>query len=262
MAINDRQDFLNSKSNILGFLVDQVSLDQCVQQLDNVIKKKQRIHIVLVNAAKIVRARRMPELANILQTAQYVGADGVPIVWASKLLGDPLPGRVNGTDLMNRLIELADKEGHSIYFLGAKQDVIEQAVKALLSQYPGLKIAGYRNGYFDNEETEKKVVDEIAQSHANILLVGMSTPMKEYWVRKHFENLNVNVVHGVGGSFDILGGFTKRAPVWMQNSGLEWFYRLCQEPKRMWKRYLVTNSIFVGLLFKECFLILFGRKVY
>ena len=97
MAINDRQDFLNSKSNILGFLVDQVSLDQCVQQLDNVIKKKQRIHIVLVNAAKIVRARRMPELANILQTAQYVGADGVPIVWASKLLGDPLPGRVNGT---------------------------------------------------------------------------------------------------------------------------------------------------------------------
>jgi N-acetylglucosaminyldiphosphoundecaprenol N-acetyl-beta-D-mannosaminyltransferase len=262
MTIKDERGFVNKKSNVLGFPVDKVTLNQCVKQLDRVIKEKQRIHIVLVNAAKIVKAKKIADLANILKTAQYVGADGVPIVWASKLLGDPLPGRVNGTDLMNRLIELAATEGHSIYFLGAKQEVLENAVQSLKSKYPSLNIAGYRNGYFDCQETENRVVNEIAQTKANILLVGMSTPMKEYWVRKHYDNLNVNVVHGVGGSFDILGGITKRAPVWMQKIGLEWFYRLCQEPRRMWKRYLITNSIFVGMLFKQCILTLFGRRVY
>ena len=250
----------NGRSNVLGFPVNKMSISDCVDHLDNVIENKEKLHIVLVNAAKVVNARRNPELANILRSAKFVGADGVPIVWASKLLGDPLPGRINGTDLMDRLIERSAEKGHRIFFLGAKQEVIETAVNDLKIKYPTLQIAGYRNGYFNSEETEKDVVNQINASNANILLVGMSTPMKEFWVRKYHSDLDVNVIHGVGGSFDILGGITRRAPVWMQKAGLEWFYRLCQEPGRMWKRYLVTNSLFMGLLCKECFLTQFGRK--
>lgn len=250
------------RSMVLGFPVDRVSLDECVQLLDKTIVSGNKIHLVLVNAAKIVKARRIPELAHILRTAQFIGADGVPIVWASRLLGQPLPGRVNGTDLMNELIKLAAARGHSIYFLGAKGEVIETAVNRLKKEYPTLRVAGYRNGYFDSEEAEFAAVEEISKLRPNILLVGMSTPMKEYWVRKYYDRLDVNVIHGVGGSFDILGGITKRAPVWMQKSGLEWAYRLWQEPKRMWKRYLVTNSMFIALLCKEWLMTLFGKRAY
>ena len=236
-----------------------MTLDQCVQHLENAIRNRQKTHIVLVNAAKIIRARKDAELGRIIKTADLVGADGVSIVWASQLLRQPLPGRVNGTDLMERLIELSARKGYSIYFLGARQDVLEKAIRRLERIYPTLKIAGYRNGYFNSEQEEEEAVIDISSSGADILLVGMSTPMKEKWVRRHLDGLRVHVIHGVGGSFDILGGITRRAPGWMQRTGLEWFYRLCQEPRRMWKRYLITNTIFIGLVFKEYFRMRFGR---
>lgn len=248
---------LADRSYLLGFYIDKMSLDQCVRYLDDIIQKRQKIHIVLVNAAKIVKARRDPQLARIIREAHFVGADGVPIVWASRILRQPLPGRINGTDLMDSLIALAAEKGHRVYFLGAKEKVIANAVDLLKETYPGLQVAGFRHGYFSSAAEEKQIVADISASGADILLVGMSTPMKEEWVRRNFKDLDVSVIHGVGGSFDILGGLTKRAPVWMQKTGLEWFYRLLQEPRRMWKRYLVTNTIYVGLVMKEFLFMIF-----
>lgn len=246
-----------ARSEVLGFPIDRMTLDQCVQHFDEIIPRGEPRHIVLVNAAKIVKARKDSELAHIIRTADYVGADGVPIVWASRLLHQPLPGRVNGTDLMERLFELANRKGYRVYLLGATQPVIEATVRTLNDLYPRLMIVGYRNGYFSSPLDEEKAVRDIAALHPDILMIGMGTPMKEKWVRRHFNQLHATIVHGVGGSFDILGGITKRAPGWMQRNGLEWFYRLCQEPGRMWKRYLVTNSIYIGLVLKEYFRLVF-----
>ena len=204
-----------------------------------------------MNAAKIVKARYDRDLASIIQTADLIGADGVPIVWTSRLLGEPLPGRVNGTDLMERLLELAAKKQYRVYFLGAKPQVIQRAVDLFLKMYPGLVVAGYRHGYFESPNDEIQVAEEIGKANADILLIGMGSPMKEKWVRRHIQRLNVPVIHGVGGSFDIYGGYTKRAPIWMQKAGLEWLYRIIQEPRRMWKRYLTTNAIYIVLTIYE-----------
>ena len=251
----------NGRADILGFYIDKMTLDECVRRLESIIPTRKPHHVVLLNAAKIVKAQYDPDLAQIIGSADLVGADGVPIVWASRILSQPLPGRVNGTDLMYRLIELSAQKGYRLYLLGAKQQVLERAIAALYEQYQCIRIAGYRNGYFESDEEERKAVQAIAASGADILLVGMSSPMKEKWVRRHFNQLSVPIIHGVGGSFDILSGSIKRAPKWMQQYGLEWFYRLCQEPGRMWKRYLFTNLVYTVLVMAAVVKQLLGGKV-
>jgi N-acetylglucosaminyldiphosphoundecaprenol N-acetyl-beta-D-mannosaminyltransferase len=238
----------NGRSHLLGFDVDKMTLTECVGRLDKAIVADLPVHVVLVNAAKIVRARSDHELAHIIRTADMVGADGMPIVWASRLLSQSLPGRVNGTDLMYRLLELADQKRYRIFFLGSTSDLIVKAVDQVRILYPGVQVAGFRNGYFASAEEERAVVRKIAEANADILLVGISTPIKEKWVRRYIHELNVSVVHGVGGSFDILAGFVRRAPIWMQSIGLEWLYRLLQEPRRLWRRYLYTNTAYIVLV--------------
>ena len=235
---------------LFGCPVDHMSLTDCVYNLESAILEKRQCHIVVINAAKVVKAQSSPELCDILWNADLVGADGVPIVWASHIMGDPLPGRVNGTDLMEHLIELAAEKGYTIYFLGARQRILESAIDYLQTVYPRLNIAGYRNGYFDSMNDEEEAVISINRADPDILLLGMGTPMKEQWVKRHKKDLKVRVIHGVGGSFDILGGATRRAPKWMQNSGLEWLFRLILEPGRMWKRYCYTNTVFIWLVSK------------
>jgi N-acetylglucosaminyldiphosphoundecaprenol N-acetyl-beta-D-mannosaminyltransferase len=164
----------------------------------------------------------------------------------------PIPGRVNGTDLMERLVERAAQRGHSIYFLGAKLEVVRKVVQIYREKYPDLKVAGYRDGYFKPEE-EQQVAEEIRASNADIIFLAFGSPKKEKFVSRWLYRMNVPVVHGVGGSFDVVAGVTRRAPVWMQNYGLEWFYRFLQEPHRMWKRYLLTNAGFAVLVGAEMF---------
>lgn len=239
-----------SRAQVLGCPVDKMTIDTCTHYFAQVIENKSHCHIVVVNAAKVVKARYDKELFKIIHAADLVGADGVPVIWASRILGDPLPGRVNGTDLMDRLFRESAARGWRLYLLGARQNVIEKAVGNLRQKMPGIRIVGYRNGYFSSLAEEQQVVEDINAAQPDILLLGFSTPMKENWVERYKDRLHVPIIHGVGGSFDIVGGLTKRAPVWMQRSGLEWFYRLMQEPQRMWKRYLVTNSLFIWLVFQ------------
>ena len=239
-----------ARTNILGCPVDQMTLDQCVAYFKDVIESNRHCHIVVVNAAKVVKAQRDQELKEVIQNADLVGADGVPIVWASRLLGRPLPGRVNGTDLMHKLFDASAEKGWRLYLLGAKADVIQNVVENLRREQPNINIVGYRHGYFDTPEDELAAVKEINVVKPDVLMLGFGTPMKEKWVKRHKHQITAPIIHGVGGSFDIVGGVTKRAPRWMQESGLEWLFRLFQEPGRMWRRYLSTNTEFVWLVLR------------
>ena len=202
---------------------------------------------VSINAAKIVTLRHDPELRDVVNRCGLVSADGQSVVWASRLLGDPLPERVAGIDLMHALIAMAEREGYGVYILGARREVLETAVQRLREMHPGLRLVGYRDGYFTDDESPD-VAAAIRDAGAQILFVAMSSPRKEHWLGEYGPALNVPLVMGVGGSIDIVAGITRRAPRSWQRLGFEWLYRLLQEPRRMFRRYLVTNVEFGALV--------------
>ncbi|WP_299244509.1 WecB/TagA/CpsF family glycosyltransferase [uncultured Aquimarina sp.] len=217
------------------------------------IKNQKQLHHTVVNAGKIVALQKDLELCKSVNEADIINADGQAVVWAAKFLGKPIKERVAGIDLMENLVLEAYKNNHKVFFFGAKEEVVKRVVEIYTQKYSSDIIAGYRNGYFDKNE-ETSIAQEIADSKANILFVAISSPTKENFLYHNKDVLSkVNFTMGVGGSFDVVAGLVKRAPVWMQNIGLEWFYRFVQEPKRMWKRYLVGNSKFIFLVFKEKF---------
>jgi N-acetylglucosaminyldiphosphoundecaprenol N-acetyl-beta-D-mannosaminyltransferase len=212
--------------------------------------EKRAIHHVVINAAKVVNAQKDEALRESIVSCDIINADGQAIVWASRFLGKPLPERVAGIDIMANLVKLAAEKKYRIFFLGAKEDVVKQVVEVYTKMYGKDIIAGYRNGYFTKEE-EQDVAKQIADSGASILFVAMSSPKKEIFLNTYKNLIQTPFIMGVGGSFDVVSGLVKRAPVWMQKWGLEWFYRVIQEPRRMWKRYLFGNSEFIYLVVKE-----------
>ena len=242
---------MSNRIHILNTVIDNLSMDETLEIIDKRILSQQNLHHVVVNAGKIVAMQEDPQLMQSVNQADLINADGQAVVWASKLLGKPLKERVAGIDLMSNLVELAHKKEYKIFFLGAKEEVVKKVVQTYTAQYTENIIAGYRNGYFSTED-EKDIANEIAASGAQILFVAISSPTKENFLYTHKETLSkVFFVMGVGGSFDVVAGLVKRAPKWMQNLGLEWLYRLLQEPQRMWKRYLLGNTKFVLLVIKE-----------
>jgi N-acetylglucosaminyldiphosphoundecaprenol N-acetyl-beta-D-mannosaminyltransferase len=202
--------------------------------------------LITINAAVLVMMRKDAALAAACRAGALIVPDGMSVLWASRLVGRPLRARVAGVDLMAHLLETAAARALSVFFLGATEEVVQKLAALCESRYPGLVVAGYRNGYF-KESDYLEVIKQIRRSGADILFVGMPTPFKEVWCEQHREALGVPVIMGVGGSFDVLTGLIRRAPLWMQNAGLEWFWRLLMEPRKMWKRYFVTNSIFIAL---------------
>ena len=239
--------------NILNTQIDNLSIEETLLLVENAITEQNQLHHVVVNAGKIVDMQSNLELRKSVNESDVINADGQAVVWASKLLGKPLKQRVTGIDLMINLVELAHKKKLKIFFFGAKEEIVKKVVDVYSKTYSKDIIAGFRNGYFRKEE-EFSIAKDISKSGANILFVAISSPMKENFLYENKVLLkNVNFIMGVGGSFDVIAGKVKRAPKWMQNSGLEWFYRFIQEPKRMWKRYLIGNSKFIGLVLKEKF---------
>lgn len=242
-----------NRINILNTKIDNYNTQETLDIIENAIKEKKQIHHVVVNAGKIVAMQSDLKLRNSVNSSDLINADGQAVVWASKILGKPLKERVAGIDLMISLVELAFKHNYKIFFFGAKEEVVKQVVDKYSKDFSPNIIAGYRNGYFKKDD-EKHIANQIAKSGANILFVAISSPTKENFLFENKEMLNsVNFIMGVGGSFDVVSGKVKRAPLWMQKFGLEWFYRFIQEPKRMWKRYLVGNSKFIFFVFKEKF---------
>jgi len=245
---------LSASDNIIsafGLKIHPWSMKESLDHIEqNVIEKKIFMQHIVVNAAKIVHAQKDKELRKAINNSDLVNIDGKPVVWALKLLGHKIPEKVSGVDLFIRLLELCSEKGYRPYFLGAKKEVLDKMVEKIRIKYPDLKIAGYRDGYFTKED-ESSVADEVKKSGADMLFLGITSPKKELFLDKFTEHMNVPFSMGVGGSFDIVSGKTKRAPLWMQNWGLEWFYRFLQEPGRMWKRYLVTNTLFIVIVLKE-----------
>lgn len=228
-------------------------MNDTVNIIDKAISRKDSLQHVVVNAGKIVDMQKNEELRESVNSCDIINADGQSVVWASRFLGFPLIERVAGIDLMENLVELAHKKGYKAYFLGAKEEVVKKVVEIYKKKYGKEIIAGYKNGYF-NKDQEESIAHEIVKSNAQLLFVAITSPKKENFLYQNRELLSeVNFTMGVGGSFDVISGLVKRAPLWMQNMGLEWFYRFIQEPKRMWKRYLIGNSKFIFLVLKERF---------
>ncbi len=233
---------------LMGCPFDPVTMDEAVRRAVAWCRGERRPHVVLtMNVAHLVAMRSHPEFAAACRAADLVVADGLPVVWASKIAGAPLPARVTGCDLMPRLLEAAAAHALPVFFLGAREDVVRTLVRRCAARWPALRVAGYRNGYFGPEESDA-VVAQIRRSGAAMLFVGMPSPLKDLWCERHRDALGVPVMLGVGGSFDVLAGFVRRAPAWMQRTGLEWLWRVALEPRRLLWRYLSTNTIFVARL--------------
>ncbi|MFB2934269.1 WecB/TagA/CpsF family glycosyltransferase [Aerosakkonemataceae cyanobacterium BLCC-F154] len=237
---------------ILNGYFDHVTIDETVDWATQWIKSGCRGYICTVNVAILMMMASDRRLQKFINKAALVVADGKPIVWASRWLSRPLPERVTGIDLIDALAKQSEQENFSIYLLGAKKAVIETVAARLQAKYPKLKISGVADGYFSPDEAPERV-KEIRESGANILLVGMGVPRQEFFLEQYWSDLGVNLGLGVGGSFEVIAGQKKRAPKFMQELGLEWFYRLFQEPRRLWKRYLITNSRFIYCLLAELF---------
>lgn len=227
------------KVTLFGVPIDNLTMDETVERIDAMIRSGQSHQHVVVNVDKIVKLQSDPVLKEAVLGCDLINADGQPIVWASRILGKPLKERVTGIDLFAALV----KRGHRMYLLGARQEVVAKVAELV-------KPVGWRNGYWEPAE-EAGVVAAIRAAKPDVLFVAMSSPKKELFLAKWKAELQVPFVMGVGGTFDVVAGVVQRAPVWMQRCGLEWFYRLVQEPRRMWRRYLVEDMKFFGLLVRE-----------
>jgi N-acetylglucosaminyldiphosphoundecaprenol N-acetyl-beta-D-mannosaminyltransferase len=245
---------------LLGVPFDGVTMSATVERCLEWCAAPRASHTVItLNAALLCSMRRDPELRKACLSGDLIVADGVPVVWASRLAQVPFPERVAGCDLMARLLSAASAHRLSVYLLGARREVVSQLAAECARTHPGLKIAGFRDGYFSPHE-HAAIVEEIRELEPHMLFVGMPTPFKETWCERHRARLEVPVIVGVGGSFDVLTGHVRRAPRRLQAMGMEWAWRLAMEPRKMWKRYLSTNGEFLWLAGREILARRLGRR--
>ena len=224
--------------------VDRVDMRETLERVEAFIGKRIPHRIVTVNLEYVRYAHSDPRFRGALDAADLAVADGMPLVWLSRLSGRPLRERIAGVDLADRCAWLASTKGYRVFFLGAGPGVAQSTADLLRQRYPGLIAAGTYTpplGEFSAEE-ERRIDEAIASARPDILLVALPTPRQELWSHANARRWNVPVVIGVGAAFDMLSGGVRRAPAWMQRSGLEWLFRLVREPRRLWKRYLVHDT--------------------
>ena len=240
----------HERVELFGVPVDNLTMAETLDRIGEMIRAGGTHQHVVVNVDKIVKLQSDPQLRQAILGCDLINADGQPVVWASRILGCPLKERVTGIDLFAGLVQRCAERGWRPYFLGAQQEVVAKLVELFKAKYPQLDVAGWRNGYWTDAE-EPAVVAGVKEARPQILFVAMSSPRKEMFLSRWRNELQIPFVMGVGGSFDVLAGVTKRAPGWMQRGGLEWLFRLAQEPKRLWRRYLIEDMRFLGLLARE-----------
>lgn len=241
---------MSRRIEMMGCQIDNLSMEETLHTIEKFIQSGRPHQHVVVNVDKLVKASRDVELRRIINECPLINVDGMPVVWASRLLGKPLKERVAGVDLFESLMKRSAERGWRVYLLGAREEVVLGVKQIYMRKYPGLTVAGYRNGYWKPEE-EAEVVEQIKAAQADLLFVAISSPMKEHFLGRYQAEMKIPFAMGVGGTFDVAVGKVKRAPVWMQGAGLEWFYRFLQEPRRMFKRYFVDDMFFFWLLLKE-----------
>jgi N-acetylglucosaminyldiphosphoundecaprenol N-acetyl-beta-D-mannosaminyltransferase len=242
---------MNDRITLMGCQVDNLSMEETLGRIEQFIQSGRPHQHVVVNVDKLVKASRDPGLREIINDCALINVDGMPVVWASRLLGKPLKERVAGVDLFEALMRRAGEKGWRVFLLGAREEVVSKVAETYRRKYPKLQLAGYRNGYWKGEAEEAEVARQVRDSRADLLFVAISSPKKEQFLGRYQAEMKIPFAMGVGGTFDVAIGRVKRAPVWMQKSGLEWFYRFLQEPRRMFRRYFIDDMAFIWLFIKE-----------
>ncbi len=233
---------------------DAVNFSQAVDRIIELANAATPSYVVTANVDHVVRFHKQPEVRPFYEEADMVLADGMPLIWASKLIGRPLPQRVAGSDLFPALCEQAAANGLSVFLMGGSPGVAEQAVMVLKERHPDIKIVGTccpEMGFENDESQRRHVVDTIRDAKPDILFVALGSPKQERWIYEHRNACQARLSIGIGISFSFLCGDVRRAPRWMQKLSLEWLHRLCQEPGRLWKRYLIEDSYFAVLVVKQ-----------
>ena len=242
---------MNERITLMGCSIDNLTMEETLQTVEGFIHSGRPHQHVVVNVDKLVKASRDPDLRRIINDCALVNVDGMPVVWASRLLGRPLKERVAGCDLFEALMRRAGEKGWRVFLLGAKEEVVSKVAATYQHRYPKLVLAGYRNGYWRGEAEEAQVAAQMVGRLSDLALAGQSSPKKEQFLGRWQAEMKVPFAMGVGGTFDVAIGHVKRAPLWMQKSGLEWFYRFLQEPRRMFRRYFIDDMAFIWLFIKE-----------
>ncbi|NUR90852.1 MAG: WecB/TagA/CpsF family glycosyltransferase [Nonomuraea sp.] len=238
------------RRTVFGTVLDALTMSQVIERCVAAVSDGGRLTIGVVNAAKVVNMRADQALRQSVLDSDLVLADGQSVVWAARMLGHRVPERVAGIDLFTELMAEGGRRGYRAYFLGATPEVLGRMLAEVRQRYPGLAVAGSRDGYFPDEDSGE-VAAEIAESKADLLFLGITSPKKEIFIREWGERTGARIIHGVGGSFDVLSGRTRRAPLGWQRLGLEWLYRMLQEPLRLGPRYVRTNGRFLLLVIRE-----------
>jgi len=244
----------NDTVKILGTYISKLNLDETVNVFKSTITKNKKIRICVTPVNCLLWANKSAHLQKVYNSAELCTADGVPLIWASRLLGSPIRGRVTGLDLLPRFAEVAAKENYTFFFLGAKDGVAKQLSEVLKKKFPGLTITGIYSPPFAerfSEEENYEMIKLINKAKPNVLWVSLTAPKQDYWIFEHLDKLDVNIAIGVGAAFDVVAGNIPRSPVWMQKMGLEWFYRLIREPGRLYRRYLIEAPLFIPMLIKQ-----------
>jgi N-acetylglucosaminyldiphosphoundecaprenol N-acetyl-beta-D-mannosaminyltransferase len=241
---------------LLGVGIDDVDMKGAVSMIENEVAKHSGGYAVTPNVDHLVKLQKDRDFKKIYDEAACVFADGMPLLWAGKFLGTPFRAKISGSDLFPELCSVAAEKGYRLFFMGGRPGAADKAAEVLRGKYPGLIVAGTYcppMGFEKDPVENAKIVRMIRDAKTEILFVGLGAPKQEKWVYDHRAEYDAGVSIGIGVTFEFVAGMVKRAPVWMQNAGLEWFWRLVMEPRRLWKRYLVDDSQFFGLLLREKF---------
>lgn len=241
---------VTEKVEILGLSFDNLTMQEALTTIERYIQEREPRKIFTPNVQLLLWSRKDPFLRQVYQSCDLLTVDGMAIFYASKILGTPFKESLSASLMFFPLLKIAEQKGYRVYLVGAKENVVCKAVDNIRASYPRINIVGWHHGYFD-VTAPGEVLDDIKAKRPDILLVGMTSPMKEKLVEANLQEMNVPVSLGVGGMFDIASGEADFAPDWIRKMCMEWFYRLVQEPRRMWRRYLYSNSEFIWLISKE-----------
>lgn len=242
-----------SRIKFLNIEIDNITMNECIDRIEELILKRSNSYVVTPNVDHIVKLQEDKEFMEVYKNADLIVADGMPLIWISNLTGEKIKEKISGSDLFPKLCERAREKGYSIFLLGAAEGVAEIAKKNLEAKYSGINIVGTYSppyGFEKNEEEIDKIINIVNEKKTDILAVGLGAPKQEKFIYKYKDRLNVPVSLAIGATIDFEAGNVKRAPRFMQKLGLEWFYRLMKEPKRMYKRYLVYDLKIIKIIFE------------
>ncbi|MCX5694949.1 MAG: WecB/TagA/CpsF family glycosyltransferase [Candidatus Omnitrophica bacterium] len=246
----------NMVVNICGVNIHNFTLSEAIERIDSLTVADSFSLVATPNIDHVIRLQKDIDFMKAYNESAIVFPDSMPILWAAKFLGTPFKEKISGSDLFPKLCEVASQKGRKVFFLGGREGAATKSVEILVGKFPDLQVVGTYCppfGFEHDEQENRKVIEIIQKAKPDILFVGLGAPKQEKWICKYKDQYQVPVSIGIGGSLEFVSGMVKRAPKWMQNAGLEWFWRLIMEPRRLWKRYLIDDPIFFWLVLKQKF---------